>query len=72
MLLAGSGGIYEILLIILVVILIFNGFKRQKILNKVDSNLYAHSRKQHNESTTHKNEKLKEGDYMDFEETSES
>jgi len=72
MLLAGSGGIYEILLIILVVILIFNGFKRQKILNKVDSNLYAHSRKQHNESTTHKNEKLKEGDYIDFEETSES
>ena len=40
MLLAGSGGIYEILLIILVVILIFNGLKRQKILNKVDSNFY--------------------------------
>ena len=72
MLLAGSGGIYEILLIILVIILIFNGFKRQKILNKVDSNLYARSRKQHNESTTHKNEKLKEGDYIDFEGTSES
>tara|TARA_B100000902_G_C27087181_1_gene801956 strand:+ start:560 stop:775 length:216 start_codon:yes stop_codon:yes gene_type:complete len=71
MLLAGSGGIYEILLIILVVILIFNGLKRQKILNTVDSNLYARNRNQHNESTTHKKEKLKEVDYIDFEETSE-
>ena len=72
MLLAGSGGVYEILLIILVVILIFNGLKRQKILNKVDSNLYARNRRHHYESTTHKKEKLKEGDYIDFEETSES
>ena len=50
MMLAGTGGIYEILLIILVVILIFNGMKRQKIMNKVDSNLDAHSRNQDNES----------------------
>lgn len=71
MLLAGSGGIYEILLIVLVVILIFNGLKRQKILNKVDSNLSARNRRQQNESTTLKKEKLKEGDYIDFEETSE-
>jgi hypothetical protein len=71
MLLAGSGGIYEILLIILVVILIFNGLKRQKILNKVDSNFSTMHRRQQNESTTHKREKLKEGDYIDFEETSE-
>ncbi len=71
MLLAGSGGIYEILLIILVVILIFNGLKRQKILNKVDSNFSTGHRGQQNESTTHKKEKLKEGDYIDFEETSE-
>ena len=71
MLLAGSGGIYELLLIILVVILIFNGLKRQKILNIVDSNLSARNRRQHNESKTHKKEKLKEGDYIDFEETSE-
>ena len=28
-------------------------------------------RRHHNESTTHKKEKLKEGDYIDFEETSE-
>lgn len=71
MVLAGSGGIYEILLIALVVILIFNGLKRQKILNKVDSNLSARNRRQHNKSATHKKEKLKEGDYIDFEETSE-
>lgn len=71
MLLAGSGGIYEILLIILVVILIFNGLKRQKILNKVDSNFSTRHGGQENESATHKKEKLKEGDYIDFEETSE-
>jgi len=71
MLLAGSGGIYEILLIILVVVLIFNGLKRQKILNKVDSNFSARNRRQHNESATQEKEKLKEGDYIDFEETSE-
>ena len=71
MLLAGSGGVYELLLIILVVILIFNGLKRQKILNKVDSNLSTRHRGQQNESATHKREKLKEGDYIDFEETSE-
>jgi hypothetical protein len=71
MVLAGSGGIYEILLIILVVILIFNGLKRQKIMNKVDSNLNASHRNQHNESIIQKKEKLKEGDYIEFEETSE-
>ena len=42
MVLAGSGGIYEILLIASRwLILIFNGLKRQKILNKVDSNFSA-------------------------------
>jgi hypothetical protein len=70
MVLAGSGGIYEILLIILVVILIFNGLKRQKIMNKVDSNLNARHRDQHNESIIQKKEKFKEGDYIEFEETS--
>jgi len=71
MVLAGSGGIYEILLIILVIILIFNGLKRQKIMNKVDSNLNAGPRNQHNESIIQQKEKVKKGDYIDFEETSE-
>jgi hypothetical protein len=71
MVLAGSGGIYEILLIILVIILIFNGLKRQKIMNKVDSNLNAGPRNQHNESIIQQKEKVKKSDYIDFEETSE-
>ena len=71
MVLAGSGGLYELLLIILVIILIFNGLKRQKIMNKVDSNLNSGPRNQHNESIIQKKEKVKEGDYIDFEETSE-
>jgi len=71
MVLAGSGGIYEILLIVLVVILIFNGLKRQKIMNKVDSNLDSYSRNNNNEPTIQKKEKIKEGEYIDFEETSE-
>ena len=69
MLLAGYGGLYEVLLIILVVVLIFNGLKRQKIMNKVDSNLNARPRNQHNEPVIKKKEKLKEGDYIDFDET---
>jgi hypothetical protein len=69
MVLAGSGGLYEVLLIILVVILIFNGLKRQKIMNKVDSNLNARPRNQYNEPVIKKKEKLKEGDYIDFDET---
>ncbi len=71
MVLAGSGGLYELLLIILVIILIFNGLKRQKIMNKVDSNLNSGPRNQHNESIIQKKEKVKKGDYIDFEETSE-
>jgi len=71
MVLAGSGGVYEMLLIILVVILIFNGLKRQKIMNKVDSNLDTYSRNRNNEPKVQKKEKIKEGEYVDFEETSE-
>lgn len=71
MVLAGSGGIYEILLIVLVVILIFNGLKRQKIMNKVDSNLDSYSRNHNNEPKVQKKEKIEEGEYIDFEETSE-
>ena len=71
MVLAGSGGIYEILLIALVVILIFNGLKRQKILNKVDSNMGANSGNRNIEPKVQKNEKIQEGEYIDFEENSE-
>ena len=69
--LAGFSGVYEILLIILVVVLIFNGVKRQKIMNKVDSNLDVHPRKQNSEPIVQKRENIQEGDYIDFEETSE-
>ena len=71
MVLAGFGGIYEILLIILVVVLIFNGVKRQKIMNKVDSSLNTQTRSKNAEPIVQKKEKIKEGDYIDFEETSE-
>ena len=71
MVLAGSGGIYELLLIILVIILIFNGLKRQKIMNKVDSNLNARARKQGSGLIIKNKEKLKEVDYINFEEPSE-
>jgi len=71
MVLAGSGGLYELLLIILVIILIFNGLKRQKIMNKVDSNLNARARKQGSGLIIKNKEKLKEVDYINFEEPSE-
>ena len=67
MILAGSGGIYEGLLIILVMILIFNGLKRQKIMNKVDANLenqLPNPTVSQNQTKNHQ----KEGDYVDFEE----
>ena len=71
MVLAGSGGIYEILLIVLVVVLIFNGLKRQKIMNKVDSNLDAHSRLTKKEQMVQNKEKIDESEYVEFEEKSE-
>ena len=40
-------------------------------MNKVDSNLNSGPRNQHNESIIQKKEKVKKGDYIDFEETSE-
>ena len=71
MVLAGSGGIYEILLIVLVVVLIFNGLKRQKIMNKVDLNLVAHSRLNKKEQMVQNKEKIDESEYVEFEEKSE-
>ena len=38
-------------------------------MNKVDSNLNARPRNQHNEPVIKKKEKLKEVDYIDFDET---
>ena len=71
MLLAGLGGIYEILLIVLVVVLIFNGLKRQKIMNKVDLNLVAHSRLTEKEQMVQNKKKIDESEYVEFEEKSE-
>ena len=71
MVLAGSGGVYEILLIVLIVVLIFNGLKRQKIMNKVDSNLDAHSRLTKKEQMVQNKENIDESEYVEFEETSE-
>ena len=71
MVLAGPGGIYEILLIVLVVVLIFNGLKRQKIMNKVDLNLVAHSRLTKKEQMVQNKEKIDESEYVEFEEKSE-
>jgi hypothetical protein len=69
--LAGSGGIYEILLIILVVILIFNGLKRQKIMNKVDSNLNSNSGQVTTDDDSEKKPETIDGEYVDFEETTD-
>tara|TARA_B110000285_G_scaffold85028_1_gene97512 strand:- start:336 stop:551 length:216 start_codon:yes stop_codon:yes gene_type:complete len=71
MVLAGSGGIYEFLLIVLVFVLIFNGLKRQKIMNKVALNLNSHSRLTKNKPMVQKKEKVDEVEYIDFEETPE-
>lgn len=69
--LAGNSGIYEILLITLVVILIFNGLKRQKIMNKVDANLSNNSKRKPTSKTVPTKEKTQSGEYVDFEEISE-
>lgn len=63
MILAGSGGLYELLLIVLVVVLIFNGLKRQKIMNKVHDNLTENKK-----STIHKKHLDENSEYVDFEE----
>jgi len=64
-LIAGWSGAYEILLIILVVILIFNGLLKNKVLSKINHNLDSEKNKK-KKSTKPKVKKL-EGDYVDYE-----
>jgi hypothetical protein len=56
--LAGTSGLYEILLIILVGILIYNGLLRGKVLSKINDNLEGKKKK----STS-----SKVGEYVDYE-----
>ena len=62
---AGYGGVYEILLIVLVVFLIYNSFLRKKALTKINDNLDNHKCI----STAPKKpvEKEVEGEYVDYE-----
>ncbi len=62
---AGYGGVYEILLIVLVVFLIYNSFLRKKALIKINNNLDNHKPV----STAPKKsvEKEVEGEYVDYE-----
>lgn len=60
---AGTSGLYEVLLIVLVVILIFNGYLRSKALSKINDNL------DRSEKTSPKEKK---GEYVDYEIISEN
>lgn len=56
--LAGTSGLYEILLIILVAVLIYNGLLRGKVLSKINDNLGEQKNKQNSPKT---------GEYVDYE-----
>ena len=62
---AGWSGVYEILLILLVVILIFNGLLRNKVLSKINDNL-DQSKSSKNSKKPSKSKKI-EGEYVDYE-----
>ncbi|CAG5084560.1 hypothetical protein [Parvicella tangerina] len=55
---AGYSGLYEILLIILVAILIYNGLIKGRVLSKINDNL---------EHDNRKTSASKEGEYVDYE-----
>lgn len=57
--LAGTSGLYEFLLIILVVILIFNGLLRGKVLSKINDNLEGNNKRPDSPA--------RKGEYVDFE-----
>lgn len=57
--LAGTSGLYEVLLIILVAILIYNGLLRGKVLSKINDNLGENKKKS--------NSSKKMGEYVDYE-----
>ena len=62
---AGWSGVYEILLILLVVIFIFNGLLRNKVLSKINDNL-DQSKSSKNNKKPSKSKKV-EGEYVDYE-----
>ena len=62
---AGYGGVYEILLIFLVVFLIYNSFLRKKALTKINNNL--DNRKSASTAPKKPLEKEGEGEYVDYE-----
>ncbi len=65
---AGMGSIYEVLLIILVVILIFNGLLRQKILNKVNNRFEASNQAPKSPEKKVKIRRRNNEEYVDYEE----
>ncbi|MFT5600486.1 MAG: hypothetical protein ACI9N1_000721 [Flavobacteriales bacterium] len=62
---AGWSGMYEILLIVLVLVLIYNGFLKKKVLTKINDNLDNHK----SDSPTPEKpvKKEVEGEYVDYE-----
>ena len=62
---AGTGGVYEILLIVLVIILIFNGLLRQKIMKKVHDSMETGNA---NKVKKPENKIDENHEYIDFEE----
>lgn len=62
---AGYGGVYEILLIVLVVFLIYNSFLRKKALTKINNNL--DNPKPVSTASKKPLEKKGEGEYVDYE-----
>lgn len=65
---AGVSGLYEVLLIVLVVVLIFNGLLRSKVLSKINDNLDRSNQ----DSSSKDSSSRKEGEYVDFEVISEN
>lgn len=57
--LAGTSGLYEVLLIILVAVLIYNGLLRGKVLSKINDNLEGNKKKAKSSR--------KMGEYVDYE-----
>lgn len=65
---AGVSGIYEVLLIVLVIVLIFNGLLRNKILRNTTEQQSSNHTEKHSKSTN----TIKKGEYVDFEVVSEN
>jgi hypothetical protein len=64
---AGSSGIYEILLIVLVLVLIFNGLLRNKILRNYQNQPNTPQASQNQPKSKSNEKKTIEGEYIDYE-----